>query len=151
LQTGDVVYLEPCEEVFYTGGLLPPGEHILPRDRDLDVVEAVSRVRGPLFNGDFGGSNLAGNQVLPGIGNPSPTLLTVVRKVPNGGQVPIVVDLARALRDPAERIRVRCGDVLILQEKPEEALTRYVTQTFFNFDIFWEAFHSRHAIGVVDV
>src|SRR5205085_5376048 len=41
LQTGDVVYLEPCEEVFYTGGLLPPGEHILPRDRDLDVVGAV--------------------------------------------------------------------------------------------------------------
>src|SRR5262249_47332445 len=36
LGTGDVVYLAARDpEVFFTGGLMPPGIHVLPRDRDL--------------------------------------------------------------------------------------------------------------------
>jgi protein involved in polysaccharide export with SLBB domain len=152
LRTGDVVFLESRErEVFYTGGLLPPGEYILPRDRDLDVLEAVSRVKGPLFNGAFAVSNLSGALISPGIGNPSPSLLVVVRRTPHGGTVPIVVDLRQAMCDPRERILVQAGDVLLLQEKPGEALARYFTQTFFNFNMVWEVFHSRFASGVVDV
>jgi protein involved in polysaccharide export with SLBB domain len=152
LHQGDVVFLEARDdEVFYSGGLLPPGAFILPRDHDLDVVSAVALVRGPLINGDFGGSNLSGDLVKPGIGNPSATLLVVVRRTPGGGQVAIKVDLGRALRDPRERIPVHPGDVLILQEKPEEALARVFTQTIFNFDIFAQVFHSRFATGVLDV
>jgi hypothetical protein len=152
LYTGDVVFLEARDEpLFFTGGLLPPAAHVLPRDRDLDVVEAVALVRGPLINGAFGGSNLSGDLVKPGIGNPSPTHLVVVRRTPGGGQVPISVDLGRALNDPSERLLVKAGDVLILQEKPEEAFARYFTQTFLNFDIAWQVFHSRYATGVMDV
>jgi protein involved in polysaccharide export with SLBB domain len=152
LQTGDVVFLEARdEELFYTGGLLPPGAFVLPRDIDLDVIEAVARVRGPLINGAFGGSNLSGTLIQPGIGNPSPTLLVVLRRTPGGGQVPIVVDLRNALRHPEERLLVRAGDVLILQEKPSEALARYFTQTFFNFNLIWQVVHERFATGVVDV
>jgi len=152
LQTGDVVFLEARdEELFYTGGLLPPGAYVLPRDIDLDVVEAVSRVHGPLFNGAFGGSNLAGNLIAPGLGDPSPSLLVVVRRTPGGGQVPIVVDLRDALRHPEERILVRAGDVLILQEKPSEAVARYVTQTFFNFNLIWQVVHEKFATGIVNV
>ena len=96
LRTGDVVFLEARDEqVFYTGGLLPPGKHIIPRDHDLDVLEAIAQVRGPLYNGAFGGSNLSGTLVAPGLGNPSPSLLVVVRRIPNRGQVHIAVDLAR--------------------------------------------------------
>jgi hypothetical protein len=152
LQTGDVVFLEARdEELFYTGGLLPPGAFVLPRDIDLDVIEAVARVRGPLINGAFGGSNLSGTLIQPGIGNPSPTLLVVLRRTPGGGQVPIVVDLRNALRHPEERLLVRAGDVLILQEKPSEALARYVSQTFFNFNLVWQVVHERFATGIVDV
>lgn len=152
LRAGDVVFLEARDEdVFYTGGLLPPGAYVLPRDHDLDVVEAVSRVRGPLFNGAFGGSNLSGNLIQPGVGGPSPSLLAVLRRTPGGGQVPIVVDLREAMRHPEERLVVRAGDVMILQEKPSEALTRYVTQTFFNFNFVWQAVHSPNTAGVVDV
>lgn len=152
LGSGDVVFLEACDhQLFYTGGLLPPAAHVLPRDHDLDVVEAVSLVRGPLINGAFGGSNLSGDLIRPGIGNPNPTLLTVVRRTPGGGQVPIKVDLAHALNHPEERILVQAGDVLILQEQPEQALARYFSQTFFNFNIFWRVFTSRNATGVVDV
>src|SRR5262249_35517806 len=51
LHNGDVVYLEPrTNDLFYTGGLLPPGVFELPRDHDVDVLEAVSMVRGPMFN-----------------------------------------------------------------------------------------------------
>src|SRR5262249_43681007 len=94
LHTGDVVYLERRNHgVFFTGGLLPSGEHELPRDRDLDVVEAVTRVRGPLVNGGISTNNLAGNLIAPGIGGPSPSLLVVMRRLPGGGRVNIRVDL----------------------------------------------------------
>ena len=65
--------------------------------------------------------------------------------------MPIRVDLRRALRDPHERILVQPGDVLILQEKPSEAFARYFSQTFLNFDIFWQVFRSKTASGVLDV
>jgi protein involved in polysaccharide export with SLBB domain len=152
LQTGDVVFLEARDcELFYTGGLLPPGSHVLPRDIDLDALQAVVRVGGPLFNGAFGGSNLSGALLLQGIGNPSPSHLVVIRRTPGGGQVPIAVDLRKALRDPSERIRIVAGDLLLLQEKPQEAMARYFTQTFLNFNLAWQAIHSRFATGVVDV
>ncbi len=130
LRDGDVVYIPAREErLFYTGGLLPPGQHILPRDTDLDVLEAIARVRGPLFNGAFSTSNLAGTMLLPGLGQPTPTLLTVVRRLPNGcGQIPIRIDLNKAARDPRERLLVQPGDFLVLQESPEQGMVRYVTQ-----------------------
>ena len=135
LKTGDVVFLESrTRDFFYTGGLLPRGEFQLPRDYDLDVLEAVAQVRGTLVNGAFGGNNLNGLLIQTGIGNPNPSSLTVVRRTPHGGQIPISVDLNRALRDPRERILVQAGDVLILQETAGEAMARYFTNVF-NFSI----------------
>lgn len=152
LNSGDVVFLEARDaELFYTAGLLPPGEFVLPRDYDLDVVRAIAQVKGPLVNGAFSTSNLAGLLIQPGIGNPSPSSLVVLRQIPGGGQVPILVDLNRALRDPRERILVQAGDTLILQERPSEALTRYITQTFFNFSLTWEAIRGSRVAGVVDI
>jgi protein involved in polysaccharide export with SLBB domain len=135
LNNGDIVYIQAREtELFYTGGLLPPGEFVLPRDYDLDVVEAVARVRGPLINGGLNQNNFTGQTISLGIGFPSPSLLSVVRKTRGGGQVVIRVDLNRALRDPRERILVKPGDLLILQETMHEALARYFTAVFrFNF------------------
>jgi protein involved in polysaccharide export with SLBB domain len=152
LKNGDVIFLEARDEqVFFTAGLLPPGKHSLPRDQDLDVLEAVAQVRGPLYNGAFGGSNLAGNLIAPGTGNPSPSLLIVVRRVPNRGQLHIAVDLRDALRHPQERLRIQPGDVLVLQERPSQALVRYMSQTFFNFDIFYTVFRSSNGAGIVDI
>ena len=131
LNPGDVVYLEARDiELFYTGGLLPRGEHILPRNTDLDVVQAVAQNLGLLVSGAISSSATNGVVVAPGIGQPSPSLLTVIRRLPGGGQIPILVDLNRALRDPRERILVKPQDILILQESPEEALLRYFSQQF---------------------
>lgn len=137
LRDGDVVFIPAREErLFFTGGLLSPGEHILPRDRDLDVLEAVARVRGVMFSGSFAVSNLSGNILLPGLGQPSATLLSVIRKLPGCGQVTIRVDLAKAVKDPRERILVQAGDFLILQETPGQATTRYATQ-LFDVPFYW--------------
>jgi hypothetical protein len=133
LNDGDILYVRARElELFYTAGLIPPGEYILPRDYDLDVVEALARVRGPMVNGAFAQNNLSGNILAAGIGSPSPSLVNVLRKTRGGGQVNIRVDLNSALRDRRERVIVQAGDVLVLQETVGEALTRYFT-TNVNF------------------
>ena len=68
-----------------------------------------------------------GSIVSTGLGNPSPSLVTILRKAPNGQQVPIRVDLNAALRDPRENILVKNGDFLILQETHGEAFVRYMS------------------------
>jgi hypothetical protein len=152
LHDGDVVFLEARDpEIFYTAGLLPPGQYVLPRDIDLSVVEAISLVKGPLVNAAFATSNLAGTLLEQGIGNPSPSLVTVLRRTPSGGQVPIRVDLNEALRDRRENILVQPGDVLVLQEKPSEALTRYLTRTLLDVSLTWQFLHDRFLTGVLDV
>jgi hypothetical protein len=131
LQNGDIVFIEARDaELFYTGGLLPPGEYVLPRDHDLDVIEAIVRVGGPLVSGGVNTININGALFSPGIGFPSPCLLTVLRRTPAGTRVPIRVDLNQALRAPEKRILVQQGDLLLLQEKPSDAMVRYFNQVF---------------------
>lgn len=145
LASGDIVFIPAIDaQVYYTGGLLPSREVGIPRDYDLRVVEALLRVGGPLINGGINANNLSGGIVGSGIGNPSPSLLTVLRRTPDGGQAIIRVDLNRAVREPRENILVQAGDVLILQETPQEAATRYFT-SIFNVNIFGEIFASGSA------
>ncbi|MGF1579458.1 MAG: polysaccharide biosynthesis/export family protein [Gemmataceae bacterium] len=128
LKTGDVVFIASRRtEVFYTGGLLSPNQFPLPRDVDLRVIDAIALARGPFLNGLITQNNLAGNVAQLGIGSPSPSLVTVLRKTKRGGQIPIKVDLYRAARDPRENILIKPGDVLILQETVDQAMTRYFT------------------------
>jgi protein involved in polysaccharide export with SLBB domain len=147
LHTGDIVFIEAREaEYFYTGGILPPGQYVIPRDYDLDVVQAISLVGGPMVSGGLNPINLAGTFVAGGIGFPSPSLVSVIRRTPGGGQVAIRVDLNRALRDPRERILIQPRDVILLQETPSEATTRYVTQVF-KFIFVWTPIHGPHETG----
>ncbi len=150
LHSGDVVYVRDRDvEMFYTGGYLPPGEFLLPRDYDLDVVEAIALVGGTLNNGGVAIDNLQGEIVAPGIGRPSPTLLTVLRRTPDGRQVPINVDLAQALRDRREALLVQAGDVLILQETPDEAIARYFFSDVLTLRIFSDVIKTSRTVGTV--
>lgn len=117
-------------DVFYTGGFLPPGEHALPRDYDLDVVKAISAIGGPLVNGGINANNLSGSISQTGIGSFSPKLVSVLRKTPDGGQCTIIVDLNCALRNPRANLILKPGDVVILQETPGQALVRYFNSQF---------------------
>jgi hypothetical protein len=131
LQNGDIVVVRTLEpEFYYTGGLMPSREVPMPRDNDLTVVEALIKVDAPIMNGAVSPDNLTGTLIQKGLGNENPSLLAVLRKTPNNGQVTIRVDLNRALKDPRENILIQAGDVLILQETPSEAIGRYISQVF---------------------
>jgi protein involved in polysaccharide export with SLBB domain len=147
LHNGDIVIVRARDpQFFYTGGLLPADEIPLPNDYDLTVVEAVLKSRGPLLNSGFNANNLNGTVIPTGLGNPSPSLLSVLRKTPNGGQVTIRVDLNEAVRDPRENMLVQADDVLILQETPDEAVARYVTQVF-QINLFTRFLNRADAVG----
>jgi protein involved in polysaccharide export with SLBB domain len=151
LHTGDILFIEAREaEYFYTAGLLPPGQFVVPRDYDLDVVQAIALVGGPMVSGGLNPINLSGTFVQNGIGFPNPSLVSVIRRTPGGGQVAIRVDLNRALRDSRERILIQPKDVIILQQTPTEAIVQYFTAVF-KFDFNWLAIHGPHETGTTTV
>ena len=112
---GDVVYIEGREEdVFYTGGLLPGGRFPLPRDYDIDVLEAISLAGGSASATAGAGG---GSRFLQGI--VPATQVTILRKC-NCEQTAIDVDLRYALSDPSERVIVQPGDLIILEYRRRE-------------------------------
>jgi protein involved in polysaccharide export with SLBB domain len=132
LRDGDVLKIETrdtSQDVFYVAGVAGSRPFQLPRDYDLDVIQALTTAGAPLANGGFTQNAFIAQSVNTGLGSPSPSLLTVLRQVGYGRQIPIRVDLNLALRDPRERIRVQAGDILVMQERPGEATARYFTQT----------------------
>jgi hypothetical protein len=152
LQSGDIVFIPSREtDVYYTGGLMPAREVPLPRDYDLRVVEAILRVGGPVLNGGQFLGGFAGQAAFArGLGNPNPSLLTILRKTPSGGQIPIRVNLNRALRDNRENLLVMPGDVLLLQETPAEAVARYVSEVF-GLNVVAEMFNRGSGFGTVNI
>lgn len=147
LRTGDIVFIEArIQDVWYGGGFLFGGPFILPRDRDLDIVEAVALAGFALVSPGVTLNNLSGAISAAGPGFPPPSLATVIRKTPDGGQIPIRVEMNVALRDPRERILIMPNDVVILQFKPEEAFTQYLLGVMsFNFN--WLAINTPRATG----
>ena len=130
LREGDILTIEARDtEVYYTAGLLGSSQFPLPRDYDLDVIQAITQVRGPLLNGGFSQNAFVANSVGSGLGGPSPSLAIVLRQLPDRRQVPIRVDLNRAFIDPRERVLIQPGDIIVVQERPSEAIVRYLTQS----------------------
>lgn len=116
LDNGDVIYIpaNPAD-FFYTGGLLQGGQWQLPRDVDLDVLGAVAMARGQIGSGQmngFGATGLGG--IIP------PTEILVIRTTKCGSQIPIRINLNKALTDKRERILVQPGDVVMLRYTPVE-------------------------------
>lgn len=121
LEDGDIVFIESRDtEIFYTGGLLGGGQYTLPRDYDLDVLGAVAIAQAGQNAGGAtratGGITALNNDVTI-----SASQAVILRKMPNGTQVPIRVDLYRALRHPDERVLMQPGDYLLLQYTKLEA------------------------------
>lgn len=136
LKTGDIVYIASREqERFYTGGILGGGSNLLPRDYDLDVVQAISQAGGQVGSSGTGIQNFAGQGGGRGQGGSIPASnLIVLRKLECGGQIPIRVNLNRALTNPGERILVQPEDTLILRYTvAEEIYNAALSLVQFNF------------------
>jgi len=122
LRDGDAVYVDSrTRDVFYTGGLLGPGSFRLPRDSDIDVLEALATVQGQR---QMVGTTraLTGNSVLSRDVTAGASSLIILRERPDGTRLRIEVDLRDALVDPRQRILIRPQDYLILQYRKGEAV-----------------------------
>ncbi|WP_235033216.1 polysaccharide biosynthesis/export family protein [Rubripirellula obstinata] len=131
MNDGDVLFIPRRNEYFIAGGLLPGGRVPLPRDEDVDVIEAIAMATGSA-GGPLGrdGSVLAIGRV----GSMrEPTRVLIVRSLPDGRQMTIRADLDRAVYDPNERIRILPNDVVMLQFKPSAAAI-YSTLNWFSGD-----------------
>lgn len=125
LKDGDIIFIESRDsEVYYTGGLLGGGQFTLPRDYDIDIIEAISLATSPQQSQQQG-RNVGGISALNQDVSISASEAIILRKLPHGQQARIKVDLYRAVRYPTERILIQPGDFILLQ------FTR--TERFFAF------------------
>ena len=136
LYEGDIVFIESRDtEVFFTGGLLGGGQFTLPRDQDLNVLEALSiatsRQGGSGAARQIGGVSALNNDVTI-----SPSNVIVIRKLPEGGEVPIKIDLYEARNDLAERLIIQPGDYIYLQYTPLEAIGAFVDRHLLEGALF---------------
>ncbi len=127
LDEGDVVYIPRRNEYFITGGLLPGARIPLPRDNDVDILEAIAMATGSP-GGPLGmsGAAIAGGR--PGYVREA-TQVMILRTLKDGRQINIRCDLDRAITDKKQRIRVLPNDVVMLHQKPGVAFFN----TFLNY------------------
>ena len=111
LEDGDVLFIEGRErDVFYTGGLLEGGRFPLPRDFEIDVLEAISMAGGI----EQQGGTRVGTTI-------PPTQVTVLRKC-GCEQVAIDVDLRYVYAEPSERVIIQPGDMIVLEYRKDETV-----------------------------
>lgn len=137
LNTGDIVMIQSRDrEKFYTGGVLGGGEHLLPRDYDLDILGAIALAGGPVGST---GAMLSQSQGFGRGGNRNggplpPSTAIVVRKLCDGSQIPIKVDLNKALTDSSQRILIQPDDMIIVRYTcAEEVINTALGLLQFNF------------------
>lgn len=129
LQDGDVIFIESREtEVFYTGGLLGGGQYMLPRDYDIDVIEAIAISTGRSQGGTGAGfgNRIGGPASLNKDISVGASDCVILRKAGDGHLIPIKVNLNKADRDPKYRVRILPGDYIVLQYKPHEAVAAFI-------------------------
>ena len=118
LEDGDVVYIKGRErDIFYTGGLLNGGRFPLPRDFDIDVLEAMA-----MSGGASSATAGSGGGALSRLGSVMPaTQVTILRKCACN-QIAIDVDLRYAMANPSERVIIQPGDMIILEYRKNELI-----------------------------
>lgn len=137
LQEGDIVYLRARDnDYFYTGGLLPGAAVPLPRDHDVDILEAIAIANGSA-GGPGGTSGLSVFRSGAGPGNIiPPTRVVVIRKLPHNQQVAIRVDLNETVREGRQRILIQPGDFIMMHYKPAEIAGNFWLN-IFNFNVLF--------------
>ena len=121
LGDGDIVFIESRDrEFFYTAGLLGGGKYPMPRDEDLDLLDAIALADGqrrPVITRAVGGVSSLNQDVSVGASQ-----VIVYRKTGDGGVVPIRVNLNRVKRDPTQSLLILPGDRIFLQYNRLEAI-----------------------------
>ena len=112
LRDGDTINLKsPPKQYYYTGGLLPGGEHEIPPGRRPTMLQAMAAAGGSVGGGRFGPSQLM--------------------VIPRNGQ-PYSLDAVRGGRAN----RINPGDTLMLRYRPREAVAQFAIQGLLRFGAF---------------
>lgn len=135
LQNGDIVVVESRnDEVFVTGGLLGGGQYTLPRDQDIDVIDAVlladtysrsSQINQPTRA--IGGVSVLNRDVTVGASR-----VIVERKLSTGQTHQFRISLYKAMRDPSQRILIEPGDRLFLEYTLPESIFAFAERHLFD-------------------
>jgi hypothetical protein len=107
--------------------MIPAAQHLLPRDYDIDIFEAMS-----IAGYSYGSGSQAGGNIV-GITGVSPTRLYIFRKGPDGREIVIQVNLEKAVCDPRERLIIKAGDKLLLRYSPKEEIANFGIISFFTY------------------
>jgi protein involved in polysaccharide export with SLBB domain len=137
LNDGDIVFIESRQtEIYYTAGLLGGGQYTLPRDYDLDVLGAISIAQSA--QNQTGGNTRAigGVSAINGDVTISASNVIILRKTPDGGQIPIKIDLYKAIKDPNERILIMPEDVVMLRYKCGEGVGAFIERNLLEGALF---------------
>lgn len=128
LEDGDIILVESREDdSFFTGGLLGGGQYSLPRNTDLDVLDAVlladsysrsSQVNTPTRA--IGGVSVLNRDVTVGASR-----VVVERKTPEGSTARFRVNLYKAMRNPDQRVIIEPGDRVYLEYTAIEAVLAF--------------------------
>ena len=128
LNEGDVLFVPRRNEHFYTGGLLRGAKIPLPRDEDIDILEAIALATGST-GGPVGLDGSALQAGRPGYVLP-PTRAIVIRELPDGRSMRIRVDLDRARLDAKHRIFIKEDDLVLLTFKPGRGAANTILNLF---------------------
>ena len=142
LGEGDIVMVQSRNrEKFYTSGLLGGGEFRIPRDYDIDVLQAIA-IAGGSYGGSSGVSAIGARGGNPyggaGGGSLPPSRAVVLRKLPDCGiEIPIEVNLKHALTDPSQRLIIQPEDTIVIrytfcEEVANVALNLFQVNYFLN-------------------
>lgn len=129
LEEGDIILVESREQDhFFTGGLLGGGQYALPRNTDLDVIDAVlladSYSRSTQLNSPtraIGGVSVLNRDVTVGASR-----VIIERTGPNGQKRRFRVSLYHAMKNPDQRVIIEPGDRLFLEYTAAEALLAFI-------------------------
>lgn len=128
LEDGDIVMVESRDnDYFFTAGLLGGGQYALPRDRDLDIIDAVlladSYSRSTQLNSPtraIGGVSALNRDVTVGASR-----VIVERTTPDGSKTRFRINLYKAMRNPEYRVLIEPGDRLYLEYTAIEAVLAF--------------------------
>lgn len=133
LYDNDIVFVPPRDnEYFLTGGLLNGAKIPLPRDHDVDVLEAIA-----IANGHIDGPVAITSNFVNGPGNIfPPSRVLLVRRWGRDQQIKIEIDIKEAINNPRERLIIQPGDLVILKYTPGEiAMNTIFNIVNFNYNI----------------
>ena len=132
LKSGDIVFVQSRDrELFYTGGAISGGSFPIPRDYDIDILQAIAISGGSFGSGGTGLARAGMNGGGSGMSTPlPPSKAIVIRKTCNGQTIAMRVDLKQAISDSSQRILIQPEDMVLVQFTCAEEIGNFLLRSF---------------------